>query len=654
MSRAAARNAVRSQYFFVANEEEAFSVFGRSEVQDINRIRQITDVPCLLAFIFMLICMFVLDLDAVRYGNVLRLSEPIDFKGNLCGYDEEVEDRPLGYHPNPYNDMVVCVSSCPKAAADGDFSLPDGPMGKMHTRQAYPTSQSFGQFCLPLDLSLARLIISVKSVQTEMYKALGMVFSFPGVMLIILSVPMVTSFIYIIMLFYVPSLASTLAFSTTAVTLALVGKLMELDQEALVQIPLYVETHPLLISLQPLFQALCYLGSVCFLGFLLLSLPTMARAHLVFHECMAAIINRNVLITVFTSLAISVLRIVFILRVCRQSALLMSIVNPVEVKLQLFGEWHVVKRNSWSPYFMRGVFFYAFGTFWILEFLSFSNKYITAQILCHNYFSLKARNAAGQDIGRNKFSDSPLWYALYSLFRYHLGSVAFAALAAFPCRALRFAIGFFVPDRPNLQNSLNQQYRIAYWLFWPLIQLDLHFLRFFKDSVWVMLPLKGYKYMHAARRVEGLLNRSRGKIPNLTKFTGRIDIFLNLSVGLSTFFWTFFLNREPRHGRYHEVEQLDEKESLKGLFSTPEHSPLLALPIIFCFGVWVGNGMLHLVTMSSETLTVCYCIDVEMVGGTETDALYVPNSLRDIYKDLGGGESERELSEMIAFSNTGL
>ena len=38
-------------------------------------------------------------------------------------------------------------------------------------RPAYPTANIYGQLCLPLDLELARLIISVKSVQTEMYKA---------------------------------------------------------------------------------------------------------------------------------------------------------------------------------------------------------------------------------------------------------------------------------------------------------------------------------------------------------------------------------------------------------------------------------------------------------------------------------------------------
>merc|ERR1711988_834594 len=194
---------------------------------------------------------------------------------------------------------------------------------------------------------------------------------------------------------------------------------------------------------------------------------------------------------------------------------------------------------------------------------------------------------------------------------------------------------------------------MAFYLFWPLIQIDLKFLRFFKDSVWVMLPLKGYKYMDAARRSEGLLNRSRGKIPNLTKFSGKVQICLNVAVGLQSLFWTFFMYREPRHGRYHEVQHLRSSEAIMGLMITPEHSPLLALPVMMFFGIWVGDGLLHLVGMAAEALTVCYCIDVEMVGGTETDALYVPQSLKEVYKDLGGGESERERAELIEQSAQG-
>jgi hypothetical protein len=277
--------------------------------------------------------------------------------------------------------------------------------------------------------------------------------------------------------------------------------------------------------------------------------------------------------------------------------------------------------------------------------LSFTNKYITSQIISKNYFMLRATNQQGQELSHGV--RNPLWYALYSLIRFHLGSVAFAALLATPCRFTKLLITIFVPDRPNLQNSPNEQYRIAYYLFFPLIQLDVHVLRFFKDNVWVMLPLKGYKYLDAARRAEGLLNRSRGKIPNLTKFTGRVLAFFQISTGLTTLFWTFYLFREPRHGRYHQVEELHSSDSVHGVLDPPQHSPMLALPLMLAIGVYVGEGMLHLANMASQTLTVCYCIDVEMAGGTETDALYLPASLKEVYKDLGGGDSERELAELI-------
>lgn len=649
MSRAAARRAVRSQYFFVANDKEAFSVFGRSEVTDINRIRAATDTHCLVLFVIMLGGMLFLDVQAAKHGNVLRLSEPIDFKGKLCGYDEGVEDKPLGYHPNPLNDMIVCVSNCPKEAADGEYTLPDGPMGKFYTRPAYPTAQIFGQQCLPLDLTLARGIISVRSVQSEVYKALGVVFSADSVMLLALMVPLTTSFIYTVMLRRIPSFAYCLAFSTTAVTLGLVGLIMDLDHDVLKSVPLYRDTHPLMLAAQPFFRNFCYIGAVCFVIVLCIAVPSIARTNLVFKECMAAVISQNGLVTLTVSVFFSILRIMFILHVCKTVTLLMSIVSPVEVKLELFGEFHWVQRSAWAPFYLRGVLFYAFGTFWVLEFMSFSNKFVTAQILCYNYFKLRARNAAGQEL--NHGQRSPVWYALYSLFFFHLGSVAYAALLSFPCRALRSLILVFVPDRPNLQNSLNREHKIAYYLFsfpLPLIQLNLYFLRFFKDSAWVMLPLKGYKYMDAAERVEGLLNRCRGKIPNLTKFSTNIDFFMNVSCGLTAFFWAFFLYREPRHGKYHQVHGLNSDDATAGLFATPQHSPLLALPVLFAFGLWVGSGMLHLVTMSSNALTVCYCIDVEMAGGTETDAQFVSASLKEVYRDLGGGESERELSEMIA------
>merc|ERR1719199_1441355 len=100
-------------------------------------------------------------------------------------------------------------------------------MGKYHARRAYPTAQNYGQHCLPLDLKLAKTIISTKSVQTEVYKALAVVSSAKGVVFVILIVPFILSFILILMLLLVPHIGTAVAFSTTAVTLALVAMIMD-------------------------------------------------------------------------------------------------------------------------------------------------------------------------------------------------------------------------------------------------------------------------------------------------------------------------------------------------------------------------------------------------------------------------------------------
>lgn len=63
------------------------------------------------------------------------------------------------------------------------------------------------------------------------------------------------------------------------------------------------------------------------------------------------------------------------------------------------------------------------------------------------------------------------------------------------------------------------------------------------------------------------------------------------------------------------MQHINAREAAGGLFITPQHSPLLALPVMLAFGLWVANGMLHLIGMASESLTICYCIDVEMAGG---------------------------------------
>ena len=148
--------------------------------------------------------------------------------------------------------------------------------------------------------------------------------------------------------------------------------------------------------------------------------------------------------------------------------------------------------------------------------------------------------------------------------------------------------------------------------------------------------------MHSARRVEGLLNRSRGKIPNLTKYTGPAETLMNLALGLTSMVMIYLFFREPRN------EGSTPQDALQKLLHLPEHSPLLTAPLMLIFGLEVASGLLHIFGMASFTLTISYCIDVEMAGGTETDALYVPRPLAEVYKDMGGSESEREMAQLMA------
>ena len=151
----------------------------------------------------------------------------------------------------------------------------------------------------------------------EMYKGLGIIFTSSDGILLVLIVPFVTSAIYVTALFYIPTAATTIAFSITGVSLALVGILMDLDKAVMMEIPLFKETHPLQLMLHEYFRWGFYLGSLLFFVSLLSSFSQMTRAHAVFRECVAAIGNPNVLVTIFTSMVLSVLRIAFIIHVCR-------------------------------------------------------------------------------------------------------------------------------------------------------------------------------------------------------------------------------------------------------------------------------------------------------------------------------------------------
>jgi len=641
------------KYMFIEDPSEAKSVFGRQEVQEVTGIRECTDIPFLLLFAVAMALMYTLHQDAAHKGNIIRLFEPVDFEGKLCGFDEEVRDMPLGFYPSPYNDMIVCVHSCPKAAADGIYNMPDGPMGKFFARDTYPSNQVIGRNCLPLDFELAAALVTVKSAQAEIYRGLATVFSNRGVFIFSLVVPVVLTLVYLILLRFIPPAATVIACASCAMLLCLVAALVDLDKTMLKKLPLYVETHPLMLEIVPYTCQSMYMGSVAFAVFLFFQFRSGAinRATPIFRECIMWCLS--FLYVVGFAFLFAFVKLMLIQVIVIDLSLLMSIIAPVEADIELLGQFEVVERTTYSPYYMKCILLYAFCSFWALEFLSYSNKYLTAQLLAGYYFLLPSIPKSEDESKVDKASrvptrndpGRPVLYAVSALVRFHLGTIAVVSLFSFPFRVLRFLFRLILPNRPNLKESPHNVDRALYYAFFPLVMLDFYALRLFNDSALVMTAVKGYGFLDAAHRAEGLMNRSRGKIPNLAKVISPMVWFLNQSVGVATMMvvYFFFRERQPKHTTTNPAQHVAGH-----VLELPQHSPLLVMPIMFFFGMWVGGALLQLVEMSSVVLSVAYCIDVEMAGGTETDALYVTKALAEVYKDMGGSESEREMAQAMS------
>lgn len=60
----------------------------RVEKGEVSTTFEVTDVGYFILFLAVACGMLWLDSQAKSLGNVLRLSEPIDYQGRLCGYDE--------------------------------------------------------------------------------------------------------------------------------------------------------------------------------------------------------------------------------------------------------------------------------------------------------------------------------------------------------------------------------------------------------------------------------------------------------------------------------------------------------------------------------------------------------------------------------------
>mmetsp|Transcript_113965 Transcript_113965/g.302883 ORF Transcript_113965/g.302883 Transcript_113965/m.302883 type:complete len:627 (-) Transcript_113965:171-2051(-) len=124
-----------------------------------------TDVPCCLLFAAALVAFSVLYSWCGRTGNLGRLYHGINYKGQICGVDPDVADKPFlywcplsmaGSELTLNMEKPICVDACPGAGTAGPASTPmytiqpecevvSGPEGV----SSYKTMSLMGRYCVP-------------------------------------------------------------------------------------------------------------------------------------------------------------------------------------------------------------------------------------------------------------------------------------------------------------------------------------------------------------------------------------------------------------------------------------------------------------------------------------------------------------------------
>jgi len=106
---------------------------GWEDIKD--KKRGCTDILLLLMLIASWVAMTGVGLVATGFvkdknlpeGNPRRLINSIDYDGRICGYDEEVKDKPVGYYM--LNKSIVCVKECPTTNDVGTYYCQDNVIG---------------------------------------------------------------------------------------------------------------------------------------------------------------------------------------------------------------------------------------------------------------------------------------------------------------------------------------------------------------------------------------------------------------------------------------------------------------------------------------------------------------------------------------------
>lgn len=121
------------------------------------------DLPCLLVFLFLFICLWTLSGWAYYTGDPPKLQRGWDIYGQTCDYALR-ESRGYTYFPDPLQglDISLCLSGCPVTTSIESLCLytEDGTeLEQYQCYNSYPSKPFFNKYCLPSDYYQRRVVL---------------------------------------------------------------------------------------------------------------------------------------------------------------------------------------------------------------------------------------------------------------------------------------------------------------------------------------------------------------------------------------------------------------------------------------------------------------------------------------------------------------
>jgi len=554
--------------------------------------RTCTDLPCFVIFIGYLIGMCCISTYGFQNGNPRRLTHGFNYKGELCGVDEGVVEKPLIFwcrangtsdgEPSALDmDFPICVSSCPKTYSEamtcpGDSSYQVKSKANTQTTiitqkivklQSYPTMAFGGQFCVPHkdpkskylgDDPLVNKLLGPNGPLGNSYfrvaAAFGSLRRSWKLVLTGAAVSVLLSYVYLGLLKLAPystafvSLSITILVTFLLSLYFLLGEVLRGD---------WMESYMNSNALYKLFTAAYAAWISKVLGLLLLTMFCFMAVGLSYMKksitkavgCVSA--TTECIFSMPSMMLTPIIEAAF--KLALWVSLLMGLTYLLgtasmvpQLTLQNGGQITAVQSKlvfSHEQYAM--FFFYVVGTVWFIEISRSLSSFVISYAVILWYYTEKPKNYG---------PSFPLMRGLIIGLCFHLGTIAFGALIIGLFRPFRIVFLFL---SRHAKEGGNPILSLLAGCFTTCIGCAQRYLEFLTKNAYIDTVLSSKEFITSAQNAHGFLLAENGKVTELTGALWVISFSVVSGIFVVTviMLWTLLTLQESQLSAHHmEVE----------------------------------------------------------------------------------------------------